>query len=174
MNLHLWVAAGSFIAGLLSGVVFRDALDIYRASRKERSMTSSRNKIGRGLIVALSVALVLNFGLGLLLVQQRATGERTAREGERLARDLATYSNCTNKWQQDFATGYQARYDAAVLVSEAMDGVVGAVAAQDPEKFRAAIARYLKVREQQNADREKTPLPPLPDQLCGTAPKGAD
>lgn len=166
MTLLLWVSVGSFIAGFLSGVVYNDALDLYRAARKESDMPTSRIT-NRVLTAGLYIALVLNFLLGVMLIQQRATVANTAR-------DFASYSRCTADWQRDFYEATSARYNAAKAVSSAMDEVIKAVATKDTERFRVAITKYLAVREEQNSERRRSPLPPLPDKVCGAAPKGAD
>lgn len=81
--------------------------------------------------------------------------------------DSARFTQCTAEWQADFLSAYEARSDAAALVSDAMDGVVKAVHDQDPKAFSAAVQNYLAVRKQQINERAKNPLPPLPTVVCG-------
>ena len=165
-NADLWIFAAGLALGFPIGVMFDDALDLYRASRKERTVKSDFQQMTgtrAGLTGLLAVLVVLNFGVGLLLITTRVTAQVTAA-------DLAVYSACTSRWQQEFANAYKARYDSSLPVSDALDEIVEAVAADDIPRMNRAIANYLKVREQQKVERAATPLPPLPEQLCGMAP----
>jgi hypothetical protein len=54
-------------------------------------------------------------------------------------------------------------------VSKAMDAVVRAVYKQDRDAFAKAVRAYVRTRDQQDADRETHPLPPLPERVCGNA-----
>ena len=160
----LIASLAGFLVGFLVGIVLDDALDLYRAARKERNMTESRSGFPRAMTALLAIAVVANFLVGLLLIQTRAANQDTADK-------LAAYTVCTNEWQQQFATAYRVRLAASRDVSEALDAIMIAVDKKDPEKFKAALNRYLTVRETQEVQRKKNPLPPLPDRLCGQPPK---
>lgn len=158
-----WIFITGLVLGFPIGVMFDDALDLYRASRGKDipvRLPSGRTLLSWGL----AMVLALNLAVGVLLIQTRVTAERTAEE-------LAAYSVCVSSWQQDFATAYKARYAASVPVSDALDEIVQAVETGDTGRMRAAIADYLRVRDAQTMERDQNPLPPLPEQLCGTAPK---
>lgn len=107
-------------------------------------------------VAALVMSLIANAFVGVLLIFTRASTEE--------------YARCSAEWQQQFTVGYLARSDAAAEVSEAMDEVVTAVAAEDAAAFNVAVRKYVTLREKQNAERRKNPLPPLPKTLCGGAP----
>lgn len=146
------------VVGFLIGVVFDDALDLIRASRKERDM-NRRTRVGRGaLAAALAVAVLMQVTVGVLLILTRNTS--------------ANYAECTGRWQQSFSEGYQARLSDSIPVQNALDDLIRAVAAQDRETFKAALARYVKLRDAQERGRKANPLPPLPETLCGK-PGGA-
>lgn len=103
--------------------------------------------------IALVLTVALNAIVGLLLIGTRQSTEN--------------YAKCSADWQQQFGTAYRARIAASMKVDEAQDQVFRAVAAQDTDAFKAALSRYVKLRDNQEAEREKNPLPPLPDVLCG-------
>lgn len=154
------VGALGLLVGFLIGVVSRDALDLMRASRKESRMPETKvHSWSRALaVVLLILTLTLNVVVGGLLIKTRI--------------NAATYSQCVARWQQDFSTGYKARYDASVKVSTAMDAIVEAVGGQSRDEFTAAIQQYRELRATQKAKQQANPLPPLPETLCGT-PGGA-
>lgn len=81
--------------------------------------------------------------------------------------DSADFTHCTAEWQADFLQAYEARSSAAKDVSNAMDRVMKAVKHQDADEFRKALKHYLALRAQQNEERAKNPLPPLPSVRCG-------
>jgi len=108
-------------------------------------------------IVALVLTLALNAVVGVLLIQTR--------------RSANDYAACSAQWQQQFGTAYRARVAASIEVDTAQDAVFRAVAANDPDAFKVALAEYIKVRDQQKSERAKNPLPPLPEQLCGDPEK---
>lgn len=154
----IWlVFALGLLLGFLVGVVMRDALDLYRSSRKAApSMKTPPRPIPRHLLAGLLIlTLVLNTAVGVLLILTRQS--------------TAAYTSCAASWQQQFGEAYQARLDASVAVSGAMDDVVKAVAAEDPKAFRDAVQRYVRIRAEQDAERRRNPLPPLPETLCGSA-----
>lgn len=152
----IWlVFALGLLVGFLVGIVSGDALDLYRASRKDRPMSPSNTGWKRGLpVVALVVTVALNVVVGLLLILTR---ESTAR-----------YTECSADWQQQFGTAYRARLDASIDVGTAMDGVLMAVDSNDPSSFNTAVDRYVALRQAQDRERRANPLPPLPETLCGT------
>lgn len=86
-------------------------------------------------------------------------------------RELRDYQRCQAEYQTAFATAYQARADASIEVTKAMDDVVKAVADEDSTAFGAAVQHYLQVRADQTRERKDNPLPPLPATVCGPAPK---
>lgn len=155
-------ALGLFV-GFLAGVVLDDALDLYRASRKERRMTkpprrSAASRVARweGLTPALlALAVLLQLAVGVVMIVERS--------------NRAEYDACTTRWQQDFAAAYQARIASSTEAANALEQVIRAVGAEDPARFRVSIAEYLRLRDTQIRDQKKNPYPPLPDELCGEA-----
>lgn len=153
----IWlVFALGLLLGFLVGVVMRDAFDLYRSSRKAAPhMKTEPRPVPRVLIGLLILTLLLNGIVGVLLILTRQS--------------TAAYTSCSATWQQQFGEAYQARLDASVAVSGAMDDVVTAVATDDRDGFREAVQRYVRIRAEQDAERKRNPLPPLPETLCGTA-----
>lgn len=117
--------------------------------------------------VANKVIAVLLVVMGVICtvtaVGQYVQGQRFADQREK----SAAFTHCTAEWQADFLIAYEARSSAGIVVSDAMDRLVRAVADQDPHAFRAALKHYLAVRDRQNEERAKNPLPPLPQVRCG-------
>lgn len=121
-------------------------------------------------ISAVIFLLIVNGATASLLILTRARTE--------------AYATCAAKWQQQFSVAYierdnanQARLQSAATVSDAMDQIVLAISKDDREGFEAAIRNYLQVRARQNEvrqkqdeERAKNPLPPLPETLCGESP----
>lgn len=159
MSAYFLVFALGLLVGVLIGVVIRDAIDLLRSSRKDKPMRKLRELwSGHIVVIAFVLVLVANFGLGVLLV---------------VSRDSATkYATCVAQWQQDFGSAYKARYHSSVQVGNAMDRVLKAVADQDADKFKAAVAHYNGLRDKQITARAKNPLPKLPATVCGP-PSGA-
>lgn len=104
-------------------------------------------------LISLVLGVTLNAVVGVLLIQTRQSAQ--------------DYASCSAQWQQQFGTAYRARVAASIEVDAAQDAVFRAVAASDPKAFKVALADYIEVRDQQKREREKNPLPPLPEQLCG-------
>lgn len=111
------------------------------------------------MVTLLVVALLANAVVGGLLIWTRAT--------------LSDYVRCTSAYNQQFAAAYAARVAAAEPVSNATDQVIrsaaAAIAGEDAEgeAFAEALTEYVEVRNQQDKDRRRNPLPPLPQTLCG-------
>lgn len=83
-----------FLVGVLCGVVTRDALNLFRQSRKERAMRppcKMKHNVRTLLSVLLAVTVVVNLGLSVLLITTRLTYERVELEN----RDNAVTS-CQN------------------------------------------------------------------------------
>lgn len=155
MTLYLLVGASGLVVGFLAGIVFDDAFDLYRSSRKERPMSPTRNHtLNRWL---LTFVLVVNAGLAAFLIYQRAESE--------------DFTHCTSEWQGEFAQAYSARSNSAADTQNALDHLLDAVAASDRDRFRAALDNYQKLRRDQVADRKANPLPELPEQACGGSRK---
>lgn len=145
------VAGLGLIVGFLAGIAFDDALDLYRASRKERTMSPTRNHtLNRWLLL---VVLVVNGVLGAVLIYQRAVSE--------------DFTSCTATWQSDFAEAYTARSDAAADTQEALDELLAAVESGSRSEFRRELGEYQNLRDTQVAARTANPLPPLPERVCG-------
>lgn len=150
MTLYLFVGGSGLVVGFLAGIVFDDALDLYRASRKERSMSPTRNHtLNRWL---LTVAIVANGVTAGFLIYQRA--------------ESAEFTRCTAEWQTDFYEAYQPRSQAVANTLGALDDVVSSVAKRDRTEFDEALTNYQKLRRQQIADRKANPLPELPETAC--------
>lgn len=151
MTLYLLVGALGLVVGFLAGIVFRDALDLYRSSRKERPMSPTRSHaLNRWLLI---IVLVVNGVVGSFLIYQRA--------------ESAEFTRCTAEWQGDFQSAYTARADANAASQEALDGILGAVYASDEEAFQKALGQYRELRADQVATRKAKPLPELPETVCG-------
>lgn len=150
------------LVGVLAGIAMRDAVELWRASRKDKPMPNSSPAAAvlayRTLIALLSVAFVANAVTAVLLLTTRASATK--------------YAECTAHWQQSWARAYEARYEPAVRASRALDRVIRSVADHDADEFHAAIAHYQHVRDEQNKARASHPLPPLPASVCGP-PNGA-
>lgn len=145
------VAVSGLVVGFLAGVVFRDALDLYRSARKERRMSPTRNHtLNRWL---LTIAIVANGVTAGFLIYQRA--------------ESAEFTRCTAEWQTDFYEAYQPRSQAVANTLGALDVVVASVAKRDQTEFDAALTNYQELRQQQIADRKANPLPELPETACG-------
>lgn len=88
------IGALCFLVGVLCGVVARDALNLFRLSRKERAMRPPcKPNVGiRPLLsVLLAVTVIVNLGLAALLIVTRLNQERIEHEN----RDNAVTS-CRN------------------------------------------------------------------------------
>lgn len=163
MTVLILVAVGSFALGVCIGVTFDDAWDLYRQSRKDRRMTATSNGSRRLLgwtIIAIAVVQVF---VGIGLIKSRL--DLAAAE-----RDRASYETCTSRWQQEFASAYKARIASSTDAANALEQVVRAVGAEDPDRFRDAVHDYLVLRDAQIRDQKSNPYPPLPDELCGDRP----
>lgn len=134
----------------------------FRSRRQEKFMPVSKRRI-QVLTWLLILSMVFGFGTGLLQIVQRATISQNARA-------VADYQKCTSDYLAAFQDAYEARADASIVVTQALDGVIQAVAEEDAEAFTAAVKHYIEVREDQQRERRDNPLPPLPLQVCGPAP----
>lgn len=126
------------------------------------------------LTVLLIVTMVGTFALGVLLVIQRAQLAETTRDAAQASRDAVEYQQCQADYTTDFREAYQARADASIASTVALDDVLEAVRdalqSGDPTAFAGAVQAYLDVRREQTRKRSANPLPPLPEQVCGPAP----
>lgn len=157
--------------GFLAGIALDDAFDLYRASRKERRMSKIGKPNNRTVLgVLLSIAVALQLGVGLLLIDARRDLASSERRGVEVAENLAVYTDCTTRWQQSFASAYRARIESSTAASDALEEVIRAVDAESPDRFRASVDAYLLLRDQQINDQKRNPYPPLPDELCGEKP----
>lgn len=151
MTLYLLVGVAGLVIGFLAGIVFDDALDLYRSSRKERPVSPTRNHtLNRWL---LTIAIIANGATAGFLIYQRA--------------ESADFTRCTAEWQSDFYGAYQPRSQAVADTLAALDDVVSSVAKRDQTEFDKALTRYQRIRRQQVADRKANPLPELPESACG-------
>lgn len=154
------------LVGFLAGIALDDALDLIRSSRKARAMTVNNPHIPTGRTVMWAVLI---FAVGVQVLVGGAL-IKSRFELQNAERDRAEYESCSNRWQQDFATAYKARVKSSTEASNALEVVIRAVGAQDPDRFRAAVAEYLRLRDTQISEQQKNPYPPLPDELCGDKP----
>lgn len=153
MTMYLLVGSLGLVVGFLAGIVFRDALDLYRSSRKDRRMSPTRNHtLNRWL---LTIAIVANGVTAGFLIYQRA--------------ESADFTRCTAEWQTDFYGAYQPRSQSVADTLAALDDVVASVAKRDQTEFDKALRNYQEIRRQQVADRKANPLPELPETACGDA-----
>lgn len=81
--------------------------------------------------------------------------------------DFQSYQKCMANWQQQSTISTQVRADAAAEVSKRMDDIVLSIPERDRTAFGDAVQEYLAERKRQITDREKNPLPPLPETVCG-------
>lgn len=151
---YVLVGVLGLVVGFLAGIVWRDALDLYRASRKERRMPTHNHTVNRWL---LTLVLVVNGAVGAFLIYQRA--------------ESAEFTRCTAEWQGDFYSAYQPRSQAVADTLEALDAVVASVAKRDQTEFDRALREYQQIRRDQVADRKANPLPELPADACGEPTK---
>jgi cytochrome b561 len=145
------LTALGFFLGVLVGFVLRDASELIR-SRKESPMPFS-TPAHRVMTMGLILSIVLVSIVGALLVVTRKSAN--------------DYFTCTADWQQQFGKAYKARAEATIAVETALDAVVRAVATQNREAFKRAVAEYVRLRDDQTEERRTNPLPQLPAQLCG-------
>lgn len=146
-----WLVGGlGLLVGFLAGVAFRDALDLYRASRKERHMPTRNHTLNRWILTGV---LLVNAVIGGTLIYQRAVS--------------SDFTRCTAEWQTDFLAVYRARSDAAADTQEALDELLEQVKSGDQTGFQRELGQYQKLRARQIAKREAKPLPPLPERVCG-------
>lgn len=104
-----------------------------------------------GVLLVLMGLSCIGTAIGLFVQQQRS----------------ADFTHCTAEWQADFLKAFEARSEANLAVTDAMDAIVKAVATQDSDAFRAAVKHYQAVRDKQIEERVRHPLPPLPAVRCG-------
>lgn len=151
----LLLFALGLLLGFAIGFIAREVVDPWLTSRKAGPMPETRKVPVVSVVgsIALALTLVLNTIVGVLLMTTRQSTER--------------YSRCTAEWQQEFAAAYQARLAASVAVDEQLDAVIRAVYAQDREAFAKAVRAYVRQRDEQATERERNPLPPLPERVCG-------
>lgn len=154
----------AFVVGIAVGVVLDDAWTLYTKEKKGAHMDLSprtqrhtgkpRREISTNALGVMLICCCLALlAVGVSLIVTRSSTER--------------YSQCTADWQQQFSSAYLARTAAAIEVSDSMDQVVIAVAAQDEKKFDEAVEHYIQVRDAQIKEQADNPLPPLPKVLCG-------
>lgn len=152
----------ALLVGFLTGVVFRDALDLLIDPPDPPTTTHSGSTAMRRtvkwireniLTLAVVAAMIMNGVLGAVLIQGRD--------------DLRQFVGCVAQYEHDKDASTKVRSDAAAEVSGAMDEVVQAVYAQDPDRFNAAISAYVKVRAKQEKSRAENPPPEPPKQICG-------
>lgn len=139
------------LVGFLVGVVLDDALNLYRASRKEAPMDSGRRRISTGLTFALVVVVLIQAAVGVMLILTR--------------KDASDYFRCSAQYDAQAAQSSSARLQVAEDVDSAMDDLIRAVASEDRQGFKDALSAYLKLRETQQQQRSN--LPPAPDEVCG-------
>lgn len=159
----------SLLIGLHVGATWPDLAVARRITRlltrqKEPLMP---HRIPRRLLIlqwTLLAAIALTLATAWLLIDTRDRDERQARE-------FREYVTCTTDYLEDFATAYEQRIAAGPPVSAALDEVAKAVRDRDPVALDRAVARYLKVRATQDAERRRNPYPELPEVSCGQAPE---
>lgn len=148
----------ALLVGFLTGVVFRDALDLLVNPHITDSGSTAMRRTAKWirenvLTLAVVAAMVMNGVLGAVLIQGRD--------------DLRRFVGCVAQYEHDKDASTKVRSDAAAEVSAAMDEVVQAVYAQDSQRFQSAIEAYVKVRAKQEKSRAENPPPEPPRQICG-------
>lgn len=150
----------AFLIGVVVGIVLQDSIELIRASRKECTMpvpnASARERALWRVLLIVTVAAQVAVA-GMLIITRSANEE---------------YARCTATWQQQFAQAYTARANAAAEVSKAIDDILLAADAGDRDASRVGVDRYVALRHQQDLDRAKSPLPALPEAVCGKASEG--
>lgn len=86
------------------------------------------------------------------------------------ARNLTNFQQCMVDYNQKFSQAYKVRSDNYQATQDPMEKLLKAVRNKDNKAFQAALDRYLAVRKRQARERESHPLPPLPEQFCGSVP----
>ena len=159
--------AASFGVGVCCGYFLGSRLP----PRKETHMpvTPGRKRLLNLLTVLMMLVIASGLVLSWLLVKTRADLAESVRE-------FTEYQTCQADYQQRFATTYSARAGIAEPISAADDAVFRAILAlldgktTDADQLRDAIEYRIEVRRDQRRERADNPIPPLPDQVCGTSP----
>jgi hypothetical protein len=106
----------------------------------------------------------------LLLLLALATTLQTFYQTSRsqaLGEAQVRLAQCQIAYQNGFADALDARTTATNEAQQALDELVATVAqATGREASRAALARYIEVRERQKRTQESNPYPPAPRDVC--------
>lgn len=155
MTLPALIFGLGLCVGFLVGVATDDALDLYRSARKERPPVNRPAWITRTrVLTAIFGAIVLvQFATGVLLISTYTKA--------------SSYTTCSARWQDEMSVAFRARAAVAAEASTALDRIIRAVAEDNDRAFRRALESYVKVRDRQDRQRQKNPLPEPPEALCG-------
>lgn len=80
-------------------------------------------------------------------------------------KQVGALSDCVANYSQQFSAAYQARL--ASSSTPQLDDVLKAADQKDTAAFNKALDQYLAARDQQIAEQQRNPYPPLPDTFCG-------
>jgi hypothetical protein len=164
------VAVGSFVVGVLVGVVLDDVRDQLRDFRNERKpmpdpseTKTARRKDSRTSVWLLIIVLALNVAVSGLLIKTRIdTAAVAGRQSE--------FTKCVADYNQKFSAAYRARLAPSAAATEALDKVMQSVASKDRAAFASALESYVDLRAKAKASQADNPYPPLPDDYCGPVP----
>jgi hypothetical protein len=149
-----------FVAGILLGGEWKEVTRMYRDSvQGEHHMPHPhpiaalrRMSLPSGVLVLTLVGVAQALVAALLIY---------------VIIDFQSYQQCMSRWQQANGVALQVRADANEAGDAALDDIVLAVASSDPAALDAAVTEYIEVRQLQKEGRQKNPIPPLPQTVCG-------
>ena len=151
------ITALGLVAGLLLGGEWREVSRMYHQSIEGEHHMPNIHPLAAlrrtpMLTVLITVAIVQALVAALLIY---------------VLIDFNSYQQCMSRWQQANGVALQVRADANEAQDEALDAIVLAVSQQNREAMTAAVQKYVEVRQLQTEGREKNPIPPLPQTVCG-------
>lgn len=140
------------LIGLTAGLLLGNQLGAGRAAdTTNRESRMARMKLPQGFFIY--VIAIVQAGIAALLIW--------------VINDQKDYETCMARWQQAATISTNARATANATVQAKLDDVMLSIPTGDREAFRKALAAYLDYRKQQEQQRAKTPIPPLPETVCG-------
>lgn len=108
----------------------------------------NRHPRSTGLILLMSVAIPGFISQSIIIAEQN--------------RDM----QCVASWADQFTARSEALVEPAKKKDEAEDRLIRAVAMNDPELFRSALAEYVEASDELAAVREEQPIPEAPRFQC--------
>lgn len=165
-----WSAVG-FLAGAL---VVRVAMEVHEiresvvVSHQDEGSRTKHLRVGVRRVVGKIDATRL-LGIMLLLLAFATTLQTfyQAHRSAELGREQVRLSQCQITYQNGFADALDARTTATNEAQQALDELIETITqASGRDASRAALAKYVEVRERQKRTSEKNPFPPAPRDVC--------